>query len=272
MTTRYTHGHHESVLASHRWRTAANSAAYLLPSIAPYHTILDVGCGPGTITLDLAHVASRGHVVGVDSAAGAISAAGEAAARAGRTNVRFECGDVMALPYDDGSFDVVHAHQVLQHLADPVAALGEMRRVCRPGGVVAARDADYAAMSWAPADPRLDRWRQVYRRVALENGAQPDAARHLLGWAHAAGFDEVVPSAGVWCFATPTGGVPPGHVGSRSPTSPNRWSVGASPSGRSWLTSPPRGGPGWPTPTAGSASFTERSSAGREGRTGDLGT
>jgi ubiquinone/menaquinone biosynthesis C-methylase UbiE len=203
MTTRYTHGHHESVLASHRWRTAANSAAYLLPHIAPDHAILDVGCGPGTITLDLARHASRGHVVGLDSAAGAVSAAREGAARAGTTNVRYECGDVRALPYDDASFDVVHAHQVLQHLADPVAALREMRRVCRPGGVVAARDADYAAMSWAPADPRLDRWQQVYRGVARENGAQPDAARHLLRWAHVAGFSDVAPSAGVWCFATP---------------------------------------------------------------------
>ena len=178
MATRYTHGHHESVLASHRWRTAANSAAYLLPFVSPDHAILDVGCGPGTITLDLARHVSGGHVVGLDTAVDAISAASEAAARAGTTNIRFECGDVGALPYDDGSFDVVHAHQVLQHLADPVAALREMRRVCRPGGVVAARDADYAAMSWAPADPRLDRWRQVYRRVALENGAQPDAARY----------------------------------------------------------------------------------------------
>jgi ubiquinone/menaquinone biosynthesis C-methylase UbiE len=162
-----------------------------------------VGCGPGTITLDLARHASRGHVVGLDTGAGAISAARQAAAGAGTSNVRFECGDVRALPYENATFDVVHAHQVLQHLGDPVAALREMRRVCRPRGVVAARDADYAAMSWAPADPRLDRWQQVYRRVALENGAQPDAARHLLRWAHAAGFTDVAPSAGVWCFATP---------------------------------------------------------------------
>jgi SAM-dependent methyltransferase len=108
----------------------------------------------------------------------------------------------MALAYDDESFDVVHAHQVLQHVADPVGALREMRRVCRRDGVVAARDADYAAMFWAPADPRLERWRQLYRDVALGNGAQPDAGRHLLAWAHSAGFADVVASAGVWCFAT----------------------------------------------------------------------
>jgi hypothetical protein len=78
-----------------------------------------------------------------------------------------------------------------------------MRRVCRPGGVIAARDADYSAMFWAPPDPRLDRWRQLYRSVALGNGGQPDAARHLVAWAHGAGFTEVTASAGAWCFATP---------------------------------------------------------------------
>jgi SAM-dependent methyltransferase len=203
MPARYTHGHDPSVLASHRWRTAANSADYLLPYLAEDHHVIDVGCGPGTITIDLARRARHGRVIGVDSAASVLSAAAVAASAAGMDNVAFEPGDVMALDHDDESFDVVHAHQLLQHVADPVGALREMRRVCRPGGVVAARDADYAAMSWAPADARLDRWRELYRDVALGNGAQPDAGRRLLAWAHAAGFSEVAASAGVWCFATP---------------------------------------------------------------------
>ena len=56
MTNAYTHGHHESVLRSHRWRTAENSAGYLLPLLRPGMRLLDVGCGPGTITMDLADV------------------------------------------------------------------------------------------------------------------------------------------------------------------------------------------------------------------------
>src|SRR5439155_4360764 len=81
-----------------------------------------------------------------------------------------ESGDVYALGYDDASFDVVHAHQVLQHLSNPVAALKEMRRVTRPGGIVAVRDGDYSCFSWAPLDPRLDRWQELYRAVARKNG------------------------------------------------------------------------------------------------------
>jgi SAM-dependent methyltransferase len=202
-SVRYTHGHAESVLESHRWRTAANSAAYLIPRLSPGDRLLDVGCGPGTITVDLAQRVAPGQVVGIDASAGVIALARAAAAEAGLESVAFETGDVYALEYPDDAFDVVHAHQVLQHLADPVAALVEMRRVCRPGGLVAVRDADYGAMVWAPADARLDRWNELYRQLARRNGGEPDAGRDLLGWAQAAGFDDIATSAGVWCFATP---------------------------------------------------------------------
>lgn len=198
---RYTHGHHESVLRSHRWRTADNSCAYLLPRLAPALRLLDVGCGPGTITADLARRVAPGRTIGVDAAGAVVESA--AREHAGAENLEFRPGDVYDLDFPDDSFDVVHAHQVLQHLPDPVAALREMGRVCRPGGTVAARDSDYAAFTWHPADERLDQWLDLYRRVARANHGEPDAGRFLLGWAHAAGFADVAPSASTWCFATP---------------------------------------------------------------------
>jgi len=197
----YTHGHHDSVLRSHRWRTAANSAAHLLPSLAPGLSVLDVGCGPGTITADLAALVAPGRVTAVDQAEEVLAEARATVTARGVANVRFARADVHALDFPDASFDVVHAHQVLQHVGDPVTALREMRRVCRPGGVVAVRDADYAAMTWYPDVPGLDDWLDLYHRVARAGGGEPDAGRRLLSWAREAGFTDVTASASTWCFA-----------------------------------------------------------------------
>src|ERR1700722_4991597 len=89
---RYTHGHHESVLRSHRWRTAENSAAYLLPLLAPGMSLLDVGCGPGTITVDLAPRVAPGPVVGVDRATEVLAEADALLADRPAANVGFEPG------------------------------------------------------------------------------------------------------------------------------------------------------------------------------------
>lgn len=197
----YTHGHHESVLRSHRWRTAENSAGYLLPHLSSGIALLDVGCGPGTITADLAAHVTPGRVVALEQTEPALDLARAEIERRGLSSVEFAVGDVHALDFPDGTFDVVHAHQVLQHVADPVAALREMRRVTRPGGVVAARDSDYAAFTWFPQLPELAEWAGLYQRVARGNGGEPDAGRRLLSWARAAGFTEVTATAAVWCFA-----------------------------------------------------------------------
>ncbi|QFG21214.1 methyltransferase domain-containing protein [Actinomadura sp. WMMB 499] len=199
----YTHGHHETVLSAHRWRTVENSAAYLIEHLRPGASVLDVGCGPGSITTGLAERVAPGRAVGVDAAAGVVEQAREAAAAGGPPNVEFAVGDVHDLPFPDGAFDVVHAHQVLQHIADPVGALREMRRVARPGGVVAVREADFGGMVWHPNPPGMDAWLPVYCKVARGNGGEPDAGRRLAAWARAAGFADVRSSASTWCFATP---------------------------------------------------------------------
>lgn len=200
MSDMYTHGHHDSVLRSHRWRTAANSAAYLVDRLQPGMSLLDVGCGPATLTADLAGLVAPGRVVGVDPAESVLDEARNNLAHL--DNAAANIGDVYALDFEEGSFDVVHAHQVLQHLSDPVAALREMARVCRPDGMVAVRDADYGAMTWWPRLPALDRWMSVYQAVGSANRAQPDAGRRLLAWAQAADLAGIEASASVWCFAT----------------------------------------------------------------------
>ena len=195
---RYLHGHHDSVLRSHRWRTAENSAAYLCAQLRPSMRLLDVGCGPGTITADLATWLPSGSVVGIDASAEVLTAAA-------RTfpGVSFRAADLYELPFRDASFDVVHLHQVLQHLDDPVGALVALRRVIAPGGLLAARDADYGAMTWHPASRGLDRWLELYESCGRAVGGEPDAGRHLAAWATEAGFSDVAVSSSSWTYATP---------------------------------------------------------------------
>jgi SAM-dependent methyltransferase len=197
----YTHGHDEPVLRSHRWRTAENSAAYLLPHLKPHMMVLDVGSGPGTITADLAGRVR--HVTASEVTAEALELARAEVTGRGVRNVDFAVADVHALEFADDTFCVTHAHQVLQHVGDPVRALREMRRVTKPGGIVAARDSDYSAFAWYPRLPALDAWMVLYQQVARNNGGEPDAGRRLLSWARAAGFADVTPSSSTWCFATP---------------------------------------------------------------------
>src|SRR4051812_6230233 len=200
---RYTHGHSASVLRSHRTRTAENSAAYLLPELRSGQRLLDVGSGPGTITVDLAERVAPGRVTALETSQDALAHSRAEAERQGCDTIDFAVGDVHALEFPSDSFDVVHAHQVLQHVPDPVAALREMIRVCKPGGVVAARDGDYSGFTWYPESSGLDRWRELYLAAARANGGEPDAGRRLLSWARAAGCEDVAVSASVWCFATP---------------------------------------------------------------------
>src|SRR5438270_4486411 len=106
MTETYTHGHHESVLRSHQRRTAANSAGYLLERLAPGRDLLDVGCGPGAITVDLAGRVARGRVVGVDSCAEVFELArGVAGVLA---CLEFRTGVAYAVPVEDASFGAGH--------------------------------------------------------------------------------------------------------------------------------------------------------------------
>lgn len=195
---KYTHGHHESVLKSHTWRTIANSADYLSPHLRQDQSLLDIGCGPGTITVEFADRLAPGRVVGLDASAEVIA---RASAEFARPNLEFVVGDAYALPFEDATFDIVHAHQTLQHVADPVAVLREMRRVAKPGGLVAARDVDYAGTFWYPQLPGLDAWLRLYELVHRSNGGEPDAGRRLKAWAREAGFDEVTTTASIWNFS-----------------------------------------------------------------------
>jgi len=196
----YTHGHHESVLRSHQWRTAENSAGYLLASVTPGTTIVDVGSGPGTITADLAERAAPGVVIGIDAAHTIVDAANRLAAERRLDNLSFRVGSAYALDLPDASADIVHTHQMLHHLARPADALREFARVARPGGLVAAREIDYEGVIWYPLIPALAEWLDLYLRVHRGSGGEPSAGRRLKSWALDAGLTGIQSSSTSWVY------------------------------------------------------------------------
>jgi SAM-dependent methyltransferase len=139
--------------------------------------LLDVGCGPGTITLGLAEVVAPGEVVGLDQRSEVLEQARTTAAQRGVANVRFETGSAYALPFPDASFDAAFAHVILMHLREPARALVEMRRVLRPGGVVGVRDPDFGAVLVYPRTSLREQFDTLRIRVRQHNGGDPFLGR-----------------------------------------------------------------------------------------------
>lgn len=199
----YTHGHQSVVVNQHARRTADDCARFARHVIRADSRILDVGCGPGSITVGLARWVPDGTVTAIEPGGDILDTARAAVAEAGLENVAVEDASVYELPYEDDSFDLAYAHQVLQHLTDPVLALTEMKRVVKPGGHVAVRDSDYYTMSASPVYEEIERWRDVYRKVARHNDAEPDAGRYLFAWCRQAGLTNVTMTASVWNYYEP---------------------------------------------------------------------
>ena len=182
--------------------SAEEAAAFLLPELGPGMRLLDVGCGPGSITRGLAERLAPGLVVGVDLSRETLAAARKDASARGLTNLQYEEGSVYQLPFRDASFDVAYAHQVFQHLREPGAALREMLRVVRSGGLVAARDVDWGTATYWPLDPWIDRFVEVHLKTWYRNGGEPRMGRRLRALFNAAGVAGLQVTATVWCYTT----------------------------------------------------------------------
>jgi SAM-dependent methyltransferase len=165
----------------HAMRTAASQAGFLLPRLRAGMALLDLGCGPGSITVGLGHAVAPGLTVGID------------ASPQPQTTVRVVAGDVRRLPFASATFDAIFASAVLQHLADPLAALREARRVARPGAVIGVVDADWEGELYYPTSTQLRRSVQVL--AALRAGTSPYVGRQLRHLLIEAGFSRAEGSA-----------------------------------------------------------------------------
>ncbi len=183
-----------------RSRRAARQAAFLLPHLRPGLSLLDCGCGPGTITSDLAELVAPGEALGIDVDPIQIEEARAYAVSREVSNARFEVASIYELPFPEASFDAVFIHGVLEHLQRPVRALQEVLRMLKVGGVLGTRHGDLGGHLLAPEDPRLERFLTLWRLTSQHDGAGPDFGRHQLAALHQAGFGRVVASASYDCW------------------------------------------------------------------------
>ncbi|MPZ50498.1 MAG: methyltransferase domain-containing protein [Dehalococcoidia bacterium] len=177
-------------------RRLENSAAFLAPYIKPGMSVIDCGCGPGTITCDLAEAVFPGKVVGVDRSQEIVGRATGIARERGLTNVHFEHGDINKLRFADGTFEAALESSTLQYLPRPSRAVREIFRVLKPGGVFGARDRDYRGDLFGnPNAVVRAAWRMHYQSYKQVNGLDLTLGGRLRDLLHAAGFEELINTA-----------------------------------------------------------------------------
>jgi SAM-dependent methyltransferase len=180
-------------------------AGFLIPHLRPGATVLDCGCGAGTITLGLAEAVPEGHVIGVDLDLSGLKGAQRAAISVGQQNLSWIGADGRSLPFRGTIFDAVLCHSMLETLDDPAAVIAELRRVTKRGGVVGAASVEYDGIILA-GEPTAGTRRfynirqQLWRAAGI---AEPNMGRRLRGLFQAAGFGHVEAFAEYISYGTP---------------------------------------------------------------------
>lgn len=187
----------------HARRVAAAQAAFLLPHLRSGVSLLDCGCGPGTITLGLAEAVAPGHVTGIDLDPRRVEEAKEVAAARGSANVGFQVADIYDLPFRDESFDAAFENTVLMHLREPERALREIRRILKPGGVIGVRDANADGHLFLNASEAMDQSLEPVLAWQRSRGMDIFAGRRVASLLREAGFHDVVGSASYDSYGTP---------------------------------------------------------------------
>ncbi|EPY51040.1 UbiE family methyltransferase [Schizosaccharomyces cryophilus OY26] len=199
----YAKGFDSSISKTHAWRTVENSCAYLIRYIKDNDKVLDVGCGPGTITMDLARrYVPKGEVIGVEPIQEFVDAGNLKRSEMNLKNCHFQFASGDKLPFEDNTFDIVHAHQVLVHVENQVDVLKEMKRVTKPGGIVCSKDADLETSQVYPT--KLDETlKSQFLAKTKCSSTHPQAGRHLRKWAIDSGFSpmSISSSASLWFIA-----------------------------------------------------------------------
>ncbi len=187
----YTAGYSKAATTAMSLRSAERAAGFFLSHLKKGTSVLDCGCGPGTITQGLATAVAPGKAVGIDLSEAQVAIARDGALGNGVKNVEFRVGDVYEIPFPDGSFNAVFSHTVLEHLKRPDDAISEMLRVLKPGGVLGARSSNVSSYIFSPPSKYMSRWFECLRDKGKKNGGDLDFGIVQSGLFRRAGLQRV---------------------------------------------------------------------------------
>ncbi|WP_026360652.1 methyltransferase domain-containing protein [Amycolatopsis nigrescens] len=187
----YAPGYAHDVMAMMSGRTAADRARFVLPLLRNGMRVLDVGCGPGSITIGLGAEVPGCQVLGVDREPGQLELARAALRRTRLSTVDFAAGSVYALPAASASVDVVFAHALFEHLASGADALAELYRVLRPGGLLTLSTSDWSRARLRPNTANVNAALRGHYLLRKRAGGDPFAGKRLPEQVTRAGFRDV---------------------------------------------------------------------------------
>ncbi len=202
-TPDYTMGFGEEFLAALRRYSAPTHAFHLLPHLKPGLRLLDCGCGPGTISVGLAEAVAPGEMHGIDMEESQVEIARSLAAAGGHDNAVFQVADAIDLPFEDNFFDVVHLHNVLMHVPDTQAVLGEAMRVLKPGGIVSAREMISESSFTHPDFGTIRHSWDMFQDLLEADEGHPQIGRDLKNQFAQAGFTDLRATASFDSYSTP---------------------------------------------------------------------
>ena len=202
-TLDYTMGYSDEILKTQLRATAEASAAFLLPHLSPGLRLLDFGCGPGTISVGLAKAVAPGEMHGVDMDESMIDLAKSVAEEHSQDNAKFHVGDVTDLEFGDDFFDVAHCRSVLMHVPDTAAVLSEVKRVLKPGGIIACREMICESAFTHPHFDIMRRSWEMFEDLVRTDNGHPQMGKDMKGHILEAGFVDIRMDATFSIYSTP---------------------------------------------------------------------
>lgn len=194
-TPDYTMGYGEEYLNFLESYDAEATTSYFHPYMESRERVLDLGCGPGFLSVWLAEAMSPTELCGIDMEPSQVELARRLALHHGCDNVEFRVADAADLPFEDASYDLVHCNDLLAFVPDTAAVLAEAKRVLKPGGVIACRDVITDSTFVYPDPGGIRRAVSAFSDLLMADDGHPEMGTSFKGHLIEAGYSEVQFSA-----------------------------------------------------------------------------